>query len=184
MEEIMESLNSFAKTLTLFITLFFAGLSLAYAQNVRTLNIIGTNQMKFTVPQKESGVTVGKKVKGDNGKTQYILKKIEAKPGQKMKIILHNYSKLPASAMSHDWVLLKMNANPMKVANKSSQAREKGYIASSVENEIIAHSGIVSGGNSDSVTFTVPDKTGKYEFICTFPGHYAAGMKGKLVVTK
>jgi len=183
-EVIMKSLKSFAKTLTLFIILLFAGLSVVYAQNVRTLNIIGTNQMKFTISQKESGVTVGKKVKGDNGKPQYILKSIEARPGQKMKVILHNYSKLPANAMSHDWVLLKMNANPMEVANKSSQARENGYIAPDVKDKIIAHTGIVSGGNSDSVTFTVPAKTGKYEFICTFPGHYAAGMKGKLIVKK
>ena len=32
------------------------------------------------------------------------------------------------------------------------------------------------------VTFTVPAKPGKYEFICTFPGHYTLGMKGVLTV--
>jgi uncharacterized cupredoxin-like copper-binding protein len=30
-------------------------------------------------------------------------------------------------------------------------------------------------------TFETPG-AGTYEFICTFPGHYLAGMKGNLVV--
>ena len=180
----MKSLRNIVLTIALFVPLLFAEVSTTQAQSMRTVNVIGTNQMKFTVSSKKSGLIVGKSVKGDNGNTQYILKSIEAKPGQKMKIILHNYSKLPAGAMSHDWVLLKMNANAKKVANASSQAKSNGYIASGVENEIIAHTGLVSGGNSSSVTFTVPQKTGSYEFICTFPGHYMAGMKGKLIVKK
>jgi uncharacterized cupredoxin-like copper-binding protein len=32
------------------------------------------------------------------------------------------------------------------------------------------------------VTFTVPKKPGVYTFICTFPGHFAGGMKGTLTV--
>jgi len=184
MDRKMKSLRNIALTVALFVPLLFAEVSATQAQNVRTVNLIGTNQMKFTVASKKSGLTVGKSVKGDNGNTQYILKSIEAKPGQKMKIILHNYSKLPAGAMSHDWVLLKMNANASEVANKSSQSKSNDYIAPSVKNEIIAHTGLVSGGNSGSVTFTVPQKTGSYEFLCTFPGHYMAGMKGKLIVKK
>jgi uncharacterized cupredoxin-like copper-binding protein len=30
----------------------------------------------------------------------------------------------------------------------------------------------------------VPAVAGKYDFICTFPGHFAAGMRGTLVVGK
>lgn len=180
----MKSLRNIVITIALFVPLLFAQVSTSQAQSAKTINVIGTNQMKFTVASKKSGLTVGKSVKGDNGNTQYILKSITAKPGQKMKIVLHNYSKLPAGAMSHDWVLLKMNANASKVANNSSQAKSNGYIAPGVENQIIAHTGLVSGGHSSSVTFTVPNKTGSYEFICTFPGHYMAGMKGKLIVKK
>jgi uncharacterized cupredoxin-like copper-binding protein len=32
------------------------------------------------------------------------------------------------------------------------------------------------------VKFTAPQAPGEYPFICTFPGHYAIGMKGVLVV--
>jgi uncharacterized cupredoxin-like copper-binding protein len=32
------------------------------------------------------------------------------------------------------------------------------------------------------VTFGVPAKPGSYTFICSFPGHFNAGMRGTLVV--
>ena len=31
-------------------------------------------------------------------------------------------------------------------------------------------------------TFKVPAEAGSYDYICSFPGHFAAGMRGKLVV--
>ena len=33
-----------------------------------------------------------------------------------------------------------------------------------------------------AIEFTAPAKPGSYTFFCTFPGHFAAGMKGVLVV--
>lgn len=178
----MKPLKLFSKTIALLVIFVFTSFSFAYSQQVRTVKVIGTNHMRFTVTHKKPGLKVGKKVTGDNGKPQYRLKSIIAKPGQKMEVILHNYTKLPASAMSHDWVLLKKNANAAKVAKKSSKFAKDGYIAPSVENQIIAHTGMVAGGHMSSVTFTVPQKAGKYLYICTFPGHYTAGMKGYLIV--
>ena len=32
------------------------------------------------------------------------------------------------------------------------------------------------------VTFIVPEVPGEYPFLCTFAGHYQAGMKGTLTV--
>ena len=32
------------------------------------------------------------------------------------------------------------------------------------------------------VTFDAPTEPGEYVYLCSFPGHYAAGMKGLLVV--
>jgi azurin len=51
-----------------------------------------------------------------------------------------------------------------------------------MSDQIIAHTGLVAGGESDTVTFTAPEEPGDYEYICTFPGHFAAGMKGTLTV--
>ena len=39
-------------------------------------------------------------------------------------------------------------------------------------------------GTNKTVKLTLTLKAGTYTFYCTVPGHAAAGMKGKLVVTK
>jgi azurin len=49
------------------------------------------------------------------------------------------------------------------------------------QSAILAHTKIVGGGESDTVTFTAPDKPGTYPFFCSFPGHFSM-MKGKLIV--
>jgi plastocyanin len=38
-------------------------------------------------------------------------------------------------------------------------------------------------GDSDSITISLPDEAGEYEFICTVPGHYESGQWGTLTVT-
>src|SRR5690625_654720 len=59
---------------------------------------------------------------------------------------------------------------------------DNDYLPADMDDQIIAHTDLVAGGESDSVTFNAPDETGEYDFICTFPGHFAAGMKGVLEV--
>ncbi len=158
--------------------------SMAWAQKVETINLIGTNAMRYTVAQIKPEFSIAYSVKGDNGKTQYLLESITVKPNQKVKVILHNYSHFVPALMSHNFVLLKKNADPRHIAAKSRLAKSNGYISPEVEDQIIAHTGIVSGGQADSVTFTTPATPGKYEFICTFPGHFSAGMFAMMIVKK
>ena len=40
----------------------------------------------------------------------------------------------------------------------------------------------LGAGESDSLTLTLPDEAGEYEFICTIPGHYESGQWGTLTV--
>ncbi len=40
----------------------------------------------------------------------------------------------------------------------------------------------LDAGESDSITLTLPDEAGEYEFICTIPGHYESGQWGTLTV--
>jgi uncharacterized cupredoxin-like copper-binding protein len=47
---------------------------------------------------------------------------------------------------------------------------------------VIAKTPFAGPGETVQAVFTVPAKPGKYPFICTFAGHYQAGMKGTLVV--
>lgn len=142
-----------------FAFLLFASLAVAaFAVQARTVTIEGTNSMRFSV------------------------EKIVVSPGEKITVKLVNNTTLPAAAMSHNWILLKQSAAPEAVDQAALQAKDNGYVPKSKLDQIIAHTGLVAGGESDTVTFTAPTEPGKYMYICTFPGHFAAGMKGYLVV--
>ncbi|HET6655114.1 MAG TPA: plastocyanin/azurin family copper-binding protein [Gammaproteobacteria bacterium] len=141
------------------IYLLFALLSMtAFATQARTVKIIAQDSLRFSVDE------------------------IIAKPGETLTIKLVNNTKLPAMAMSHNFVLLKNSADPHAFDQAASQAKDTDYIPKSKADEIIAHTGLVSGGESDTVTFKAPTEPGTYLYICTFPGHFPAGMKGSLVV--
>lgn len=38
-------------------------------------------------------------------------------------------------------------------------------------------------GATETFTFTAPESPGEYPIVCTEPGHYEAGMVGRLIVT-
>lgn len=147
--------------------------------DVRTIDITGVDQMKFTVEESSEGITVGDPV----GNTELLLlDTIDAKPGEELRIRLTTKSSLPASAMSHNWILLAMGADAQAFANAASQAKDSNYIPEDMTDQIIAHTDLAAGGETVEVTFTVPEETGEYDFLCSFPGHFAAGMKGTLNV--
>ena len=41
---------------------------------------------------------------------------------------------------------------------------------------------LAGGGETVEVTFRAPTAPGTYTFLCSFPGHFAAGMRGTLVI--
>lgn len=150
------------------------------ASDVRTINIIGVDQMKYVVKdESQQGITTSVKV-GKDGMLQ--LETISATPGEKIRIRLTTKSQLPAMTMAHNFILLKLSADVDAFAQAAAQARNNNYIPSDMTDQIIAHTDLASGGETVEVTFTVPEKTGDYPFICSFPGHYAAGMEGTLKV--
>ncbi len=103
---------------------------------------------------------------------------LRVKAGQKVTLTLKHVGKSPKDQMGHNWVLLKKGTDLAGFATKAMAAKDKDYIPS--EDDIIAHTKLLGGGESDSVTFVAPEK-GEYDYLCSFPGHYAM-MKGKLIV--
>lgn len=144
---------------------------------VRTIELTGTDDMKFTVNEEAEGL-----VTGEQSGQYYILEAIEAEPGEELRITLTTDSNLPPSAMSHNFVLVELGTSTDEFARASLNARDSGYIAPDFEENVIIATSMLGDGESDTVTFTVPDEPGEYDFICTFPGHYAGGMVGKLIV--
>lgn len=144
--------------LTLMLTAFIAVPNLVQAQDAKTITMDGTDKMEFS-------------------KTD-----ITAKPGQEITVKLTTVSNLPKSAMSHNFVLLKAEADASKVAQASAKYSDNDYISPELKDQIIAYTGMAGGGETVEVTFTAPEDAGEYEYVCTFPGHFLAGMKGTLTV--
>ena len=98
-----------------------------------------------------------------------------------VKLTLNHTGKLAKAAMGHNWVLTK-TADYQGVANDGLKAGAAADYLPADDARIIAHTKLIGGGESDSITFATSalEKGGDYTFFCSFPGHWAI-MKGVLV---
>jgi azurin len=117
---------------------------------------------------------------GDDMK--YNLTKIEAKPGETIHVVLKSVGTIPKIAMAHNFVVLKLGADATEFIKATMNARDTDYVPADQKAQILASTKLAGPGETVEVTFKVPAKAGTYPYMCTFPGHYAAGMKGDLVV--
>ena len=116
---------------------------------------------------------------GDN--LQYSTNRLEAQTGSTVNLTIVHTGKLPKDAMGHNFVLLKKGTNKDAFASAALAAPQSGYIPPAMKDAVIAHTKLVGGGESDTISFTAP-APGEYIYLCTFPGHYSL-MNGKLVVS-
>lgn len=143
----------------------------------RTIEIIGTDDMKFGVTEASEGLQTGEQT-GD----YLVLEAIEVSAGEEISIRLTTESDMPPTAMSHNFILMTLNADVDQFAQASLTARDNDYISPDHEDDVIIHTEMLGDGESDTITFNAPDEPGEYTFICSFPGHYQAGMVGTLIV--
>lgn len=153
----------------------------AEATESRTIDVYGLNQFKFAVKETAEGITTGDTLTVD-GETYYVLDGITADAGEEITLNLTTVSSMPPTAMSHNWLLLDQDTDVNAFAMASLKAKDNDYVAPDMTDQLIAQTGLVGGGNTDSVTFTAPETAGDYEYICSFPGHFTGGMKGILTV--
>jgi azurin len=98
-----------------------------------------------------------------------------------VEVTLKHVGKLAKATMGHNWVLSK-TADFQAIANAGIAAGlDKDYLPPN-DNRIIAHTKVIGGGETTSVTFPVSKLTkgGDYTFFCSFPGHYGL-MRGKFI---
>jgi azurin len=107
---------------------------------------------------------------------------IQASPGESLDVVLTNIGSLPQEVMAHNWILLKAGSDPAAFSAAGASSKDTGYIPASLQDEVLAHIGLQGPRKSGEVTFNAPTVPGDYPFLCSFPGHCQAGMKGTLVV--
>jgi azurin len=128
------------------------------AAAVRTVEITGGDDMKYSVTS------------------------IPAKPGETLRIKLISKGTLPKIAMAHNVVVLKLGAKQIDFVNAAAQARATDFIPQAMKDQVLAATTMAGPGETVELTLKVPAAPGKYPFVCTFPGHFVAGMRGDIVV--
>lgn len=104
---------------------------------------------------------------------------ITVSAGQTVILTLNHTGTQPVTAMGHNFVLLTQGTVMADFATAAMAAKDNDYIPADDSN-VIAHTKVIGGGESDTITFTAPEK-GTYDFLCSFPGHYSI-MNGKFIV--
>ncbi len=89
-----------------------------------------------------------------------------------------------AQSYPHNWVLL--NTGDLSVAQAFNTAAGRAGPANNFlppdQSLVLAASTVLNPGAFEVISFTTPAAVGDYLYICTVPGHFAAGMYGVLSV--
>ncbi|TAL89722.1 MAG: azurin [Rhodanobacter sp.] len=98
------------------------------------------------------------------------------------KITLKHTGTMPVSAMGHDVVITEASDMKAVEADGATAGATDGYVKPD-DSRVIAHTKLIGGGETTSVSFPVSkiQGDGPYEFFCSFPGH-AALMHGSISV--
>jgi len=147
--------------------------------------ILGASQAKSktaAVPVRASSTVRTVQLTGGD-MMKYDVTSIQGRPGERLHVVLKSVGTVPKIVMAHNFVVLKAGVSPIEFTNAAMNARATDFIPPEMKDMVlVAAKGLVGPGETVEVTFTAPTKPGTYTYLCSFPGHYMAGMKGELIV--
>lgn len=114
-----------------------------------------------------------------NDQMQFNASEFKVKAGEPVTLTLSHVGTMAKDVMGHNVVVLAQGADLSTFATDAIKAKATDYIPEGHESFIIAHTKLIGGGESDTITFTLND-AGTYEFLCSFPGHSSL-MKGTII---
>ncbi len=113
---------------------------------------------------------------------KYNLTRIEATPGEALKLVLKNIGSVPKEVMGHNFVLLKKGTDIAAFAQTAATDKASSYLPPALLDQVLVHTKQLGPQQTEELDFNAPTEPGEYDYLCTFPGHYLIGMKGVLVV--
>jgi len=119
---------------------------------------------------------------GADDAMKFSVTEIRVKAGEAIALTLKNVGTMPKFSMGHNWVLVDNRIKLNDFVSDAAQAVKDDYVPAVYRDRIIASTKLLGPGESDTVLFYAPKQVGRYNFLCTFPGHFQVGMKGTLIV--
>ncbi len=97
-------------------------------------------------------------------------------------VTLRHTGKLAKNVMGHNWVLTTTADMPGTASDGQKAGLAAGFLKAG-DARVIAHTPMIGGGESTSVTFAVARLAAgtAYTYFCSFPGHWGI-MKGTLTL--
>ncbi|MBO9324987.1 MAG: multicopper oxidase domain-containing protein [Roseiflexus sp.] len=123
------------------------------------------------------GASTTIEIASDGENLAYDKKEFTVPAGQTITLTFKNVS----TAQQHNLVIVKGGEDvAAKVNDEGINAGPPDFLPADRTN-IIAATKMLGPGGSETLTFTAP-APGTYVFLCTYPAHYAGGMKGVMTV--
>lgn len=117
-----------------------------------------------------------------NDAIRFSVTEITAAPGERLSLTLVNIGSMPKFSMGHNFLLLALETDVPKFLTDAAASPTTEYVPEAQKHLVLAATKLLGPGERDVVTFAAPSTPGRYEFVCSFPGHYQVGMKGVLIV--
>ncbi|GAB5466462.1 MAG: hypothetical protein Kapaf2KO_18980 [Candidatus Kapaibacteriales bacterium] len=117
---------------------------------------------------------------GGTDEMKYTKAEMTVPAGAEVTLNFKHEGKMSVEAMGHNFVLLAQGTDLVAFASDAMMQKDNGYLPADMSS-VLAHTNMIGGGESTSITFTAPTEPGEYQYVCTFPGHYGS-MQGKLIV--
>ncbi len=115
-----------------------------------------------------------------NDMMQFDKSELMAQAGEKITLTFRHVGQLDRRVMGHNFVLLTPGTDITGFANEAAAAGESADWIPNDGAQVIAHTKMLGGGQTDVITFEAPEP-GVYDFICSFPGH-SGMMRGTLTI--
>jgi len=118
-----------------------------------------------------------------NDLMQFDTKEFTVSAGEEVTLEFKNVGKMPKIAMGHNLVLLKAGVSGIQFGQKvlGMGASATNPLPEASKEDVIAATKLLGPGETDTITFTAPSEPGVYQYVCTFPGHFAM-MRGNMMV--
>jgi len=133
------------------------------------------------------GIGKATKIKADvvfdintvNQKMAYDKTVLRATAGQIVEIKLNNTDQMPHNLVVLQAGSLEAFGERVDIFLKDPEAADMDYVPNS--RYVLGATKMLEPGESESITIQLPDKPGRYPFVCTFPGHWRL-MQGVIIV--